>query len=153
MILTKIKSNLSGLLAMGAAIFAGYSYITYLHHQVTIQKAKVLTVQNEQMLQINKEQAATIATLTKQREIDDKILKALTERQIAARVQNTEVQTQLEELTKNDKVVSDLFAMRLPPDAIKLLHDQSRNRVRASGDQNSTTSEHKGEVPRTDLQQ
>lgn len=124
--LTTIRNNLSIILAIAAAVFAGYSYISHLHYQALKARMETVEAQNERMHSTNEQQASIIEDLTKQRALDDRILRLLAEQQVAIKTQGDHVRYKLEELADNDSEIRDLFELRLPPAAIRLLHDQIR---------------------------
>lgn len=123
---TKIRNNLSVVLAIAAAVFAGYAYISHLHYQALSARMETVEAQNARMLSTNEQQASIIEELTNQRVIDDRILRLLAEQQVAIKSQGDHVRFKLEELADNDEEIRDLFNLRLPPAAIRLLHDQIR---------------------------
>ena len=123
---TQIRNNLSVVLAIAAAVFAGYAYISHLHYKALSARMETVAAQNERMLSTNEQQASIINELTKQREIDDRILRLLAEQQMAIKSQGDQVRSKLEELADNDTAIRSLFNLRLPPATIRLLHDQVR---------------------------
>ena len=123
---TKIRNNLSVILAIAAAVFAGYSYISHLHYQALSARMETVEARNARMLSTNEQQASIIEELTHQRVIDDRILRLLAEQQVTIQSQGDQVRFKLEELADNDEEIRDLFNLRLPPAAVRLLHDQIR---------------------------
>lgn len=123
---TKIRNNLSVALAIAAAVFAGYAYISQLHYKALSARMEATEAQNARMLTTNAQQATVIEELTNQRVIDDRILRLLAQQQVAIASQGDHVRFKLEELADNDEEIRGLFDLRLPPAAIRLLHDQIR---------------------------
>lgn len=133
-LLTKIRSHLSVILAVASSIFAGYAYISQLHYNVLAARMQTVELQNERMLSTNEQQSSIIDELTRQRVIDDKILRLLAEQQVVIKTQGEHIRNKLKELSNNDEKIHELFNVRLPPSAIELLNDQ----IRGSASENST---------------
>jgi len=127
MILKTMRNNLSVALAVLSAVMAGYAVITQLHYDIAVERLKVEEHRNSLLTDSIREQAKTIETLTKQRLIDDKILRLLAEQQVSMKTQTDDITKRFKELANNDKAIHDLFSMRLPPDAVRLLREQTDN--------------------------
>lgn len=138
--LTTIRNNLSIVLALAAAVFAGYAYISHLQYQALQARMETVEAQNERMLSTNEQQASIIEDLTKQRALDDRILRLLAEQQVTIKTQGDQVRYKLEELADNDAEIRDLFELRLPPAAIRLLHDQVRGSTSEGGSDSTSDS-------------
>lgn len=123
MLLSTIRSNLAALLAVSTALFAGYAYITHLHHQAT--KAQLVEVRAEKarLINLNEKQTATIAEMSRQQEISDSILSAVTRQADSLSAQGSSIEQQLQELGNNDSSLEKLRSIRLPDSAVRLLHD------------------------------
>lgn len=139
--LIAIRNNLSIVLALAAAVFAGYAYISHLHYQALQARMETVEAQNARMHSTNEQQASIIEDLTNQRVLDDRILRLLAEQQVAIKSQGDHVRYKLKELTDNDDEIRNLFQLRLPPAAIRLLHDQVRGSTPEGGSNATSDSQ------------
>lgn len=126
MILSKVRTHLSILLALCAAIFAGYAYITNLHYNILNERLKTVEAQNER-------QVETIRRLARQSVIDNQILELLTQQRDAIHSQGYKVRSKLEELARNDQEIRNLFDTRLPPASIRMLVEQAKGAGNSGG--------------------
>lgn len=123
--LTRIRDNLSVILAVAACVFAAYAYITNLHYNVLKERMLTIESQSVHIQETNSRQSKVIDELTRQRAIDDHILELLAAQQSTIENQGKSVRLKLEELAKNDQRIRDLFDSRLPAASVRLLLEQA----------------------------
>lgn len=126
MLLQRIRNNLSIILAMAAAMFAAYAFITNLHYQKLAAQYETLEQRNSVLISANEAQSQTIATLTKQRLIDDRIVGMLETQRDLITAQGQSTRNSFKELAKNDKAVADFIESSIVPSSIwRLLYNQA----------------------------
>lgn len=123
--LTRIRNNLSIVLALAACVFAAYAYITNLHYNLLRERMGKVEMQSTSLELANKRQLQVIDELTQQRAIDSSILQLLSEQRLTIEDQGKSVRSKLEELAKNDQKIRDLFNTRLPDDSVRMLLEQA----------------------------
>lgn len=132
--LVAIRKNLSIILALAAAIFAGYAYIINLKlgHAETI--AASLEAKNAQVLAANAMQARAITELTLQREIDQELVAILTDQGRLIEIQGDELSRQLQELAKNDEKIRAFIESPVPDELVRMLMEQTGRAGRGRAD-------------------
>lgn len=149
--LTTIRNNLSIFLALAAAMFGAYAFISHLHYKELSARYETLETRNASLITSNEAQATTINTLSDQRLMDDRIFNFLVKQQGLITAQGSQVRQDLQELTKHDESARDIYLTELPNTTRELLRKQATGGIPDNDNQVNPSGESQAALSNTGL--